>query len=243
MPSGAIFASQPASPRASIAVGGLTPLTTIDYPGRRGRGALSAVVYCRGCPWRCTYCHNASLQSPKVDVADTWTPVHDFLRRRRGLLDAVVFSGGEPTSQKALLDAVFDVVTLGFEVGLHTAGPYPGRLRALLPYLDWIGMDVKAPFDSYEAITRVPRSGLKALESALSILDHGVAYEFRTTVDPAVLSPGDVIRLAESLADLGATTYVLQHARDASRQPVAPWLDDATIGLVEACFDHFEVRD
>ena len=237
MPSVATLENPPPRPAARLAVGGLTPHTTIDYPGR-----LSAVVYCRGCPWRCGYCHNASLQSPEAHSADTWTPVRDFLNRRRGLLDAVVFSGGEPTSQKALFDAIADVGALGFEIGLHTAGPYPNRLHRLLPLLDWVGMDIKAPFNRYEAITRVPGSGDRAFASARAILDSGIAYEFRTTLDLTLLSRDDIVRLTESLADLGVRNFALQRARDATRRPTASWLDDVTIGRIESCFVNFELR-
>ena len=175
--------------------------------------------------------------------------MRDFLTTRRGLLDAVVFSGGEPTSQKALLDAVLEVAALGFDVGLHTAGPHPERLRRLLGHLDWVGMDIKAPFDRYDAITRVPTSGDKARKCVQSFLDHGIAYEFRTTVDLLVLSADDVIRIATTLADLGVRTFALQRARAThpsggpDLQSAGQWLDDATVGRVESHFDNFVVRD
>jgi pyruvate formate lyase activating enzyme len=180
---------------------------------------------------------------PEVQITDTWQTVHDFLTRRRGLLDAVVFSGGEPTTQKALFDAVSDVRALGFEVGLHTAGPYPHRLRRLLPLLDWVGMDVKAPLERYEAVTGVPGSGDRAFRSVRSILDHGIAYEIRTTFDPTLLSRDDIVRLARSLADLGVRNFALQHARDENRRPIAGWLDDSTIACIESRFTNFVLRD
>jgi pyruvate formate lyase activating enzyme len=238
MQSACSFANPSVGPRASLAVGGLTPLTTIDYPGR-----LSAVVYCRGCPWRCTYCHNASLQSPTPATVDTWSPVFEFLTRRRGLLDAVVFSGGEPTSQNALTDALFETAALGFETALHTAGPHPRRLQRVLPLLDWVGMDVKAPFERYDTITGVRGSGERARASIHAILDSGIEYEFRTTVDLAVLTRQDVIQLAAMLAGLGVVDFALQRARDASGQPVTPWLDDETIRRVKAHFANLIIRD
>ncbi|MBI3069525.1 MAG: 4Fe-4S cluster-binding domain-containing protein, partial [Betaproteobacteria bacterium] len=80
-----------AGARERLRVGGLVPLTTTDYPGR-----LAAVVFCQGCPWRCGYCHNPHLLPARRTAPIAWHAVRDFLERRRGLLDAVVFSGGEP---------------------------------------------------------------------------------------------------------------------------------------------------
>ena len=227
-----------AAPLADVSIGGLTPLTTIDYPGR-----LSAVVYLRGCPWRCDYCHNRSLQAPRRLATDScWQQTYAFLERRRGMLDAVVFSGGEPTSQRALSDAMVEVRDLGFEIGLHTAGPHPKRLQRLLPLVDWVGMDIKAPFDRYERITGVPHSGTKARQSARSLLASGVAHEFRTTFDPALLSAADVLRAAQQLAELGARRYALQRSRDPQSAQVSGWLDDLTLARLESYFDDFVVR-
>lgn len=229
-----------AGPVVDVAMGGLTPLTTIDFPGR-----LAAVVYLRGCPWRCGYCHNPSLLAPAsrhVAAGPAWHDVYAFLERRRGLLDAVVFSGGEPTSQRALLDAVLEVRDLGFDIGLHTAGPYPNRLRRLLPLVDWVGMDIKAPFERYAHITGVRRSGDKARESARLLLASGVPHEFRTTVDIAVLPAADVLRAAQQLADLGARRYVLQRSRADDGTPASGWLDDITLARLGSYFDDFAVR-
>ncbi len=121
-------------------IGGITPLTTIDFPGR-----LAAVVYCQGCPWRCSYCHNPELLDATAPAAVPWPQVLAFLQSRRGLLDGVVFSGGEPTLQAALPAALAEVRAMGFATGLHTGGMYPERLAAVLPLLDWVGLDVKGP--------------------------------------------------------------------------------------------------
>jgi pyruvate formate lyase activating enzyme len=220
-----------------LAVGGLTPLTTIDLPGR-----LSAVVFCQGCPWRCGYCHNPELLPRRSDTALDWAQVMAFLERRRGLLDAVVFSGGEPTLQRGLLDAVRTVKAQGFQVALHTAGPYPERLAQVLPDLDWVGLDIKAPFDRYDRITGVPGSGERARESARLVLESGVACEFRTTVPPALLAPGELLRLARDLSGLGARHYVLQECRapaDAQRRVPIPEEVSAGVG---ALFERFTVR-
>ena len=227
---------QTATPH-ELAVGGLTPLTTIDLPGR-----LSAVVFCQGCPWRCGYCHNPGLIPRRRDTDLDWSQVMAFLGRRRGLLDAVVFSGGEPTLQRGLLDAVRAVKGQGFEVALHTAGPYPERLARVLPWLDWVGLDIKAPFESYDRITGVPGSGQRARESARLVLDSGVPCEFRTTVDEALLAPDTLPRLARELSGLGVRRYVLQECRGpADPQTRVPIPDEVSDG-VGTLFPDFTVR-
>ena len=96
-------------------------------------------------------------------------------------LDAVVFSGGEPTLQAGLPEAVAEVRELGFQAGLHTAGMYPERLASLLPSLDWVGLDVKAPLEEHDGLTGVRGSGLRARTALAEVLRSGVAYECRTT--------------------------------------------------------------
>lgn len=195
----------------ALAVAGLTPLSSCDWPGR-----LVATVFLQGCPWRCTYCHNAGILDPRAPGVVPWSDVRELLARRRGLLDGVVFSGGEPTRQRALVDAAREVRAAGFGVGLHTGGAYPARLPALLPLVDWVGFDVKAPARLYRAITRVggPTTNADATFASLRlVLDSGVDVEVRTTVDPTVLRPDDVAELTEVLAGLGVHRHVLQEVR------------------------------
>lgn len=191
----------------ALAVGGLTPLTTIDYPG-----CLAAVVFCQGCPWRCAYCHNPHLIPRQAESAMGWQEVAAFLERRRGLLDAVAFSGGEPTLQGGLGEAMAAVKEMGFRVGLHTGGMYPERLEKLLPWLDWVGLDVKAPFADYGRITGAG-GGEEARESARLLLAAGVETEFRTTWHSALLDEGDLLRMAGELAELGVKRWLLQPFR------------------------------
>ncbi|PIO98845.1 anaerobic ribonucleoside-triphosphate reductase activating protein [Pleomorphomonas carboxyditropha] len=183
---------------ADIAVGGFTPLSSCDWPGE-----LTATVFCQGCPLACRYCHNADLIPPGRGGGPEFATILSVLDRRRGLLDGVLFSGGEPTLQKALPDAIAAVRARGFRVGLHTAGPYPDRLARLLSQLDWVGFDVKAPFADYERITGVPGSGVRARESLVALAGSGVAFEVRTTVHPWLLADADLVRLDADLAALG----------------------------------------
>lgn len=142
-----------------------------------------------------------------------WSAVMDFLHRRQGLLDAVVFSGGEPTLQDGIKSAIRDVRDLGFKVGLHTGGTYPARLEELLPTLSWVGMDIKATAEDYPKVTATPGSGEKAWESARLLLESGVPHEFRTTVHPLFHTKESLLQLAEELESLGVRHYVLQEFR------------------------------
>ena len=145
---------EPPLPTNRLRIGGLTPLTSIDFPGR-----LAAVVFCQGCPWRCGYCHNPELLDATQPGALDWDEVLAFLHKRRGLLDGVVFSGGEPLLQAALPEALDAVRALGYATALHTCGMYPERLAALLPRLDWVGLDIKGPWERIDAITGSRASG------------------------------------------------------------------------------------
>jgi pyruvate formate lyase activating enzyme len=191
-----------------LRVGGLTPLTTIDYPGE-----LAAVIYCQGCPWRCSYCHNGHLVPARGGETIPWAAVLAFLKARRGLLDAVVFSGGEPTLQSGLGAAMGTVRELGFKVGLHTAGPYPDRLERVLHLVDWVGLDIKALPEDYAEVTGVAGSGLRAWASLRLLLAAGVAHEVRTTPLPGRDGPGDLAPLTRRLSEAGVVGHRIQTCR------------------------------
>ena len=158
-----------------LRVGGLTPLSASDYPHK-----LAAVVFCQGCAWRCTYCHNKHLLKKKGSSQIPWKDIVSFLRKRCGLLDAVVFSGGEPTLQAPLASAMREVKALGYLVGLHTAGIVPQRLEEVLPLVDWVSMDLKASWDGHSRVTGVAGSARRAQQSMRLIQASGVACEFHT---------------------------------------------------------------
>lgn len=185
------------------------PLSTVDWPDQ-----LAAVVFTRGCPWDCPYCHNPHLISAALDGSEpAWDEVRAFLRTRIGLLDGVVFSGGEPTVQRCLSDAMHETRAMGFEVALHTGGPSPERLNEVLPLVDWVGFDVKAPFDEYERVTRVADSGGRARASLRALVASGTPFEARTTVHPDLLD-GDALNLiADELRAEGVAHWVLQPCR------------------------------
>lgn len=201
---------------AQLVVGGLTPLSTVDWPDR-----LAAVVFCQGCAWNCPYCHNAvlrsfrpvkgaSLDAPDMPDAPAWPEVLAWLETRQGLLDAVVFSGGEPLLQPGLPQAMQAVRGLGFKVGLHTSGMDSQALARVLPLADWIGLDVKAPRVAYDRITGRSKSGDTAWASLNLVRASGVSFELRTTWHPDLLSETELIALAGELSVLDGVTWALQ---------------------------------
>jgi pyruvate formate lyase activating enzyme len=230
-----------------LRVGGLTPFTSIDFPGQ-----LSAVVWVQGCPWRCGYCHNPHLQARDELAAGSrpWPEVVSWLGRRVGLIDAVVFSGGEPTIDVGLRGAMEEVRALGLAIGLHTGGIYPRRLAEVLPLVDWVGMDVKAPLSRPELLDQVV--GVRAVadhvaRSLSEVLLSGVKFECRTTAHPAYLAEPDLLSLAAELSLLGVQHYALQIARPVAGASLAldacaGYPSAAALAKLEALFPAFTLR-
>ena len=227
-------------------VGGLVPFTATDYPG-----LLAAVVFVQGCPWRCGYCHNPHLQPRTADSPLDWDEVMGFLHRRTGLLDGVVFSGGEPTMDPGLGHAIREVRALGYRIGLHTGGTHPRRLAQVLPDVDWMGLDIKADFDDYARVTRVAGSGEPARASLQAVLDSGVDFECRTTAHPDLIDADGLLALGQELADLGVRHYAVQIFRpqgcadavlNAHGRSLRDWPGEAVQGRLISLFESFTLR-
>jgi len=188
-------------------IGGLQKVSLIDYPGM-----ISAIIFSQGCNFRCSYCHNPGLVDP-----DLFQPcikekdVLDFLQTRRGKLDAVAITGGEPTIQNNLTPFIIQIKKMGFAVKLDTNGSKPQVIKALIAekLLDYIAMDIKAPLEKYEKIVNVPVNSESIKESIEIILHSKIPYEFRTTVVQSQLEEKDIINIAKLIS--GASQYVLQN--------------------------------
>lgn len=207
----------PGTSPADLSIAGLVPLTTIDWPGR-----LAASVFLQGCPWKCTYCQNTALLDSTMPGAVPWEAVTSLLDKRQGLLDGVVFTGGEATRQNALLPAILEVRARGYQVGLHTAGCYPRKFERLVRHVDWVGLDIKAAADEYVDVVGYD-TGAKPWE-CLDILLTEVArretagepaldYEVRTTVHPDGPAERNSAQIVEKLRAAGVSTFALQEAR------------------------------
>ncbi|MBK1679452.1 anaerobic ribonucleoside-triphosphate reductase activating protein [Rhodocyclus tenuis] len=210
-----------------LSVGGIQPFSSVDYPGR-----LAAVIFCQGCPWDCPYCHNPHLRlfaRERSAGQPSWADALTLLQARRGLLDAVVFSGGEPLAQPELAAAMQEVRALGYAVGLHTAGINPLALGRVLPYCDWVGFDVKATAADYLAASG-RKAGSVVAASLAAMIASGVDHEVRTTVDPRLFDQAALLQLATELAAAGVRRWRLQTCRGLPDSVVKPdlrsWLPE-----------------
>ncbi len=228
----------------TLKVGGITPFSTTDFPGK-----LATVMYVQGCPWHCTYCHNPHLQARQAANLVPWERALAFLRQRVGLVEAVIFSGGEPTLDPALAGAIGEVRALGFMAGLQTACIYPARLQQVLPLIDWIAFDVKAPFADYANVTGVADSALTVQECIDMIVASGVEHECSTTIHPRLQTTEGLEELAATLASMGVKRYALRYFRQQGcrnlqleRVPQGfPGPD--TLARIQALFPQFVLRN
>ena len=208
----------------TMQIRGWVKTSLIDFPGR-----IATVLFTSGCNFRCPYCQNSGLvlhpeSLPEINPAD----IFQLLRRRRGLVDGVVITGGEPTLQRGLEDFLRKLKELDLATKLDTNGYRPEVLRELLErgLLDYVAMDIKASPAKYSLAAGVPIDLRRIEESIGLILSSGIEHEFRTTVVPGIVAPEDIEEMAKIIA--GARKYVLQQFRpqgtlDPRFEEVAPY--------------------
>ena len=190
-----------------LQIGGLVRSSLVDYPGR-----VAAVVFLQGCNFRCPYCHNPDLVVPQPTGPQppAMVGVLDFLERRRGLLEGVVVTGGEPSLQADLLPFLRTLKDYGYLVKLDTNGSRPKVLRDAVAerLVDYFAMDLKAPLSAYSAATGVETPTDPIRESLRVILDSGCPHEFRTTAVHPLHTPEDLVAIGKMA--MGADRFVLQ---------------------------------
>jgi len=207
-------------------IGAVQPMTLIDYPDR-----IAAVVFTVGCDFRCPFCHNPELVLP--DLAPSRGPTAaealDRLADRRGFLDGVVLTGGEPTLQSDLADFIEEVRLLGYLVKLDTNGSRPAALERILDrhLVDYVAMDIKGPRSRYGEFAGCPVDAA-AIDRSIALVRRAPDGEFRTTVAPG-MTGDDVERIADWIQ--GDRRYMLQ----TFRAPAAKRLVDPTWGERSAC--------
>jgi pyruvate formate lyase activating enzyme len=220
--------------------------TLLDYPGR-----IAASLFCGGCNFRCPNCHNADLVLDPQGLPDLLEDeIWATLEQRRGFLDGIVVSGGEPTLQPDLARFCRRARDLGYAVKLDTNGYRPEVLEDAIAegWVDFVAMDVKAPMLKYDDLAGVPVDIARIERSIDLLLCGSVAFEFRTTVVPGLLVEEDIARIAQRIA--GAPAYYVQqfvahNTLDPDMLTVQPYLPErirAMADLARPWVEQVEVR-
>lgn len=191
-------------------LGGFQKLTLIDYPGK-----IATTVFTVGCSFRCGFCHN-----PELVLAEMFPPLSDmeeqffsFLQRRKGKLEGVCVTGGEPAIQPDILVFLRRIKEMGYAVKLDSNGTRPDVLRQVFAerLADYVAMDIKSSLENYSLATGVKADTERIRSSVELIRQSGLPYEFRTTVVPAIHTKDDFVRIGEWLH--GSRAYYLQEFR------------------------------
>ena len=198
---------------------GIQKLTLLDYPGK-----VACTVFLGGCNFRCPYCHNAELLGDEEPVM-TVEELLAFLKKRRGILDGVCITGGEPTIHKELPELIRGIRELGFSVKLDTNGYRPEVLGRLLVegLVDYVAMDLKNGPDSYGETVGLPGVDLERIRESVGLLCRsGIEFEFRTTVAKPLHS-------GETLTSMANWLLEVTKGRGVHRLFVQPFVDRDTV--------------
>ena len=193
-------------------VQGYQKLTLLDFPGR-----TACTVFTGGCNLRCPFCHNAGLVRTPLAGPNLTDEVLVYLQKRRGILDGVCSTGGEPLLPPDLADFLRKVKEMGYAVKLDTNGTLPRRLEAILAtnLVDYVAMDIKSSPDGYAAATGTD-ADVSAVTDSLSLLrQSGIPYELRTTAVRGIHTEADFIAIGEWLGEVPA--YFIQRFVDSGQ--------------------------
>jgi len=189
---------------------GLQKTTLLDYPGY-----VACTIFAHGCNLRCPFCHNAGLVVRKPENIISIEELEAFLNKRKGILDGVCLTGGEPLMQKDVIDFLRFLKSFGYKVKLDTNGFYPERLAEAIEngLVDYIAMDIKSSRENYSKAVGIPDIDIsKAEESVRLIMGSGIDYEFRTTAVKGLHIVSDFEKIGEWLQ--GARKYFIQQFID-----------------------------
>ncbi len=224
-----------------VEIKGLEKFSSKDFPGH-----ISSTVFLGGCPFRCPYCHNAELVLEPGSVPTVPADIFlSFLDERRNWLEGICISGGEPLMHDDIEELARVIKDRGLLVKIDTNGSFPGALENLISkgLVDWIAMDIKAPLERYQEVTRSGVDVEKVAGSSDLIRNSGLPYYFRTTVVPGLVGPDDVLAIGEWLR--GAGEYVLQpflpqNTLDPEFMKVRPYSSEDLAAMAAAVKPYFE---
>ncbi len=194
-----------------MTISGMQKLTLLDYPGN-----TACLIFTQGCNFRCPFCHNKDLlnESGENQIVSE-NEVFSYLEKRKGVIDGVCISGGEPLLQKDIESFITKVKEMGFKVKLDTNGSSPSKLKRLLDnnLLDYVAMDIKNNFLNYDKTSGIEMLNIENIKRSIDILEHSnIEYEFRTTI---VKELHDILGLEEICKYLGPNVkYYIQNYKD-----------------------------
>lgn len=220
-----------------IRIKGFLENSIIDWDGR-----ISAVVFIAGCSFSCPFCHNAGLVKNDAALPDIPPEnILNFLKSKRGWIDGVVITGGEPCLNPGLPAFIRGIKGLGYPVKLDTNGYHPGVLKTLLKNrtLDYVAMDVKAPIGEKYRKMSSGKIDIENIRESIRILrDSKTEHEFRTTFVPGLLDKNDLAAIAENLKGAGKF-YIQQFNPEKTLDPalgsVEPYGEDYLGQTLEEC--------
>lgn len=191
---------------------GLQKLTLLDFPEK-----MACTLFTFGCNFRCPFCHNASLvlSSRADDSIISEEELFTLLQKRKGMLEGVCITGGEPTLQPDLPDFIRKIKAMGYAVKLDTNGYRPAVLRALIDegLLDYVAMDIKNSLSRYPETVGISRFDTAPIEESINLLMEGrVPFEFRTTLVKGLHTPESIAEMGRRLA--GNERFFLQTFED-----------------------------
>jgi len=189
-------------------IGGFQKASLLDYPGE-----ISVIIWTVGCNFNCPFCYNIDLVKENADIISE-DEILSFLKKRKGLVDGLVISGGEPLMHKDLDVFIKKVKKIGYKIKIDTNGCYPGTLEKFLDegLVDYVAMDVKAPKKKYDGLSGVKTSISKVNKSIKIIQEKASNYEFKTTFVPDLLTKEDIVEIAKWLK--GSRLYYLQQFKN-----------------------------
>lgn len=186
-------------------IGGFQKMTMLDFPGK-----VACTMFTYGCNLRCPFCHNASLVICDAELICK-DEILSYLNKRKGILDGICISGGEPLLQKDIIELMREIKKIGLQIKLDTNGAYPDKLKEIieLGLVDYIAMDIKNSKEKYALTTGVEGIDITPFERSVEIIKNsGVDYEFRTTVVRELHDKSDMEKIGKWLN--GAKRYFLQ---------------------------------
>jgi len=189
-------------------IGGFQKTSLLDYPDR-----ISAIIWTMGCNFKCPFCYNKQIVSGEAKAIPE-DEIFSFLEKRKGLLEGLVITGGEPLMQEDIAEFAENVKKLGYPVKIDTNGSYPEKLKELLDkkLVDYVAMDVKAPKNKYNQLTGT-KTDISNIEKSIGIIKSDAPdYEFRTTFVPELLKKEDIVEIAKWLD--GAKLFYLQQFKN-----------------------------